>query len=182
MKYGYARVSTNEQDLANQLEQLKNAGAEKIYSEKYTGTKRDRPKLDELLSILSEGDELIVAKLDRLSRSVQQGTELISELQEKDVVVNILNMGRIDRTPNGSLMLNMFLAFAQFERDMIVERTQEGKAIAKQQPGYREGRPRKFGKDQIQHAMDLLKDHSYSQVEKMTGISKSTLIRARKNK
>ena len=100
MKYGYARVSTNEQDLANQLEQLKNAGAEKIYSEKYTGTKRDRPKLDELLSILSEGDELIVAKLDRLSRSVQQGTELISELQEKDVVVNILNMGRIDRTPN----------------------------------------------------------------------------------
>jgi DNA invertase Pin-like site-specific DNA recombinase len=60
MKYGYARVSTNEQDLANQLEQLKNAGAEKIYSEKYTGTKRDRPKLDELLSILSEGDELIL--------------------------------------------------------------------------------------------------------------------------
>lgn len=108
MKYGYARVSTNEQDLASQIELLKNAGAEKIYSEKYTGTKRDRPKLDELIRVLSGGDELIVTKLDRLSRSVQQGTTLISELQEKDIVVNILNMGRIDKSPNGSLMLNMF--------------------------------------------------------------------------
>ena len=96
--------------------------------------------------------------------------------------MHILNMGVLDDTAAGRLIRNVFLAFAEFERDMIVERTQEGKAIAKQQPGYREGRPRKFGKDQIQHAMDLLKDHSYSQVEKMTGISKSTLIRARKNK
>jgi len=77
LKYGYARVSTNEQDLASQMALLKNAGAEKIYSEKYTGTKRDRPKLDQLIRVLSAGDELIVTKLDRLSRSVQQGTTLI---------------------------------------------------------------------------------------------------------
>ncbi len=146
MKYGYARVSTNEQDLANQIELLKNAGAEKIYSEKYTGTKRDRPKLDELIQALSASDELIVTKLDRLSRSVQQGTTLISELQERDIVVNILNMGRIDKSPNGSLMLNMFLAFAQFERDMIVQRTQEGKEFQRQHnPNYQDGRkPKKL--------------------------------------
>lgn len=178
MKYGYARVSTNEQDLANQLEQLKNAGAEKIYSEKYTGTKRDRPKLDELLSILSEGDELIVAKLDRLSRSVQQGTELISELQEKDVVVNILNMGRIDRTPNGSLMLNMFLAFAQFERDMIVQRTQEGREYQRQHnPNYRDGRKPKKTKQQIKEILDYLRVHTYTETARLFELDKSTIVR-----
>ena len=178
MKYGYARVSTNEQDLANQLEQLKNAGAEKIYSEKYTGTKRDRPKLDELLSILSEGDELIVAKLDRLSRSVHQGTELISELQEKDVVVNILNMGRIDRTPNGSLMLNMFLAFAQFERDMIVQRTQEGREYQRQHnPNYRDGRKPKKTTQQIKEILDYLRVHTYTETARLFELDKSTIVR-----
>ena len=163
MKYGYARVSTNEQDLANQLEQLKNAGAEKIYSEKYTGTKRDRPKLDELLSILSEGDELIVAKLDRLSRSVQQGTEL---------------MGRIDRTPNGSLMLNMFLAFAQFERDMIVQRTQEGREYQRQHnPNYRDGRKPKKTTQQIKEILDYLRVHTYTETARLFELDKSTIVR-----
>lgn len=74
------------------------------------------------------------------------------------------------------------MAFAEFERDMIVERTQEGKAIARQQPGYREGRPKKYTKKQIDHAIELLEDKSYKQVEEMTGISKSTLIRAKRER
>ncbi|MFG5466928.1 recombinase family protein [Enterococcus faecalis] len=178
MKYGYARVSTNEQDLAYQLEQLQNAGAEKIYSEKYTGTTHDRPKLDELLSILLKGDELIVTKLDRLSRSVQQGTALISELQKKDVVVNILNMGRIDKSPNGSLMLNMFLAFAQFERDMIVQRTQEGREYQRQHnPNYRDGRKPKKTPQQIQEILDYLSNHTYTETARLFELDKSTIVR-----
>ena len=74
------------------------------------------------------------------------------------------------------------LAFAEFERDMIVERTQEGKAIAKQKPDYKEGRPKKFGRKQIELALSLLEENSYKQVEEQTGISKSTLIRAKKAK
>lgn len=178
MKYGYARVSTNEQDLANQLEQLKNAGAEKIYSEKYTGTTRDRPKLDELLSIISKGDELIVTKLDRLSRSVQQGTALISELQEKDIIVNILNMGKIDKSPNGSLMLNMFLAFAQFERDMIVQRTQEGREYQRQHnPNYRDGRKPKKTPQQIKEILEYLKKSTYTETARLFEVDKSTIVR-----
>lgn len=79
-------------------------------------------------------------------------------------------------------MRNILLSFAQFERDMIVERTQEGKAIARQNPDFREGRTKKFSKAQIGHALELLNEYSYKQVEQMTGISKSSLIRARKNK
>ena len=81
------------------------------------------------------------------------------------------------------LLRNVLLSFAQFERDMIVERTSEGKAIARQNPDFKEGRPMKYGKAQINHALELLESHSYGEVEKMTGISKSTLIRERrKNK
>ena len=178
MKYGYARVSTNEQDLANQLEQLNNAGAEKIYSEKYKGTTCDRPKLDKLLSIISKGDELIVTKLDRLSRSVQQGTALISELQEKDIIVNILNMGKIDKSPNGSLMLNMFLAFAQFERDMIVQRTQEGREYQRQHnPNYRDGRKPKKTPQQIKEILEYLKKSTYTETARLFEVDKSTIVR-----
>ena len=87
-------------------------------------------------------------------------------------------MGLVEDTPTGRLILSVMLAFAEFERDMIVERTQEGKAIAKQKPDFKEGRPKKYGKKQIEHALQLLENNSYKQVESMTGISKSTLIRA----
>jgi len=89
-------------------------------------------------------------------------------------------MGLVEDTPTGRLILSVMLAFAEFERDMIVERTQEGKAIAKQNPDFREGRPNKYGKEQVEHALNLLETNSYKQVEALTGISKSTLIRAKK--
>ena len=90
-------------------------------------------------------------------------------------------MGLIEDTPMGNLIITNLLAFAEFERAMIVERTQAGKEIAKQKDDFREGRPKKYGKKQIEHALSLLKEHSYKEVEQITGISKSTLIRA-KNK
>ena len=186
MVYGYCRVSTQTQAKdGNSLEAQKNLlienGAEEIYSDAFTGTKAHRPELDKLLAVLQAGDKLVVTKLDRIARSASQGIELVQTLLDKGVTVHVLNMGLLDNTPTGKLIRNIMLAFAEFERDMIIERTQEGKAIARRQPDFREGRPRLYNRKQIQHALDLLHDHSYRQVTEMTGISKSTLIRA-KNK
>ena len=186
MVYGYCRVSTQMQakdgnSLEAQKQLLKENGAEKIYSDAFTGTKAHRPELDKLLAVLQPGDKLVVTKLDRIARSASQGIELVQTLLDKGITVHVLNMGLLDSTPTGKLIRNIMLAFAEFERDMIIERTQEGKAIARKQPDFREGRPRLYSRKQIQHALELLKDHSYRQVTELTGISKSTLIRA-KNK
>ena len=105
---------------------------------------------------------------------------MITELIDRRITVNVLNLGILDNSSTSVLMRNILLAFSQFERDMIVERTQEGRAIARTKEGYREGRPQKYTGEQLRHAMDLLKDHSYTQVANMTGISKSTLIREKK--
>ena len=149
MIYGYARVSTTGQDLYGngltaQSEQLKAAGAETIFAEAYTGTKRHRPELDRLLRTVQSGDTLVVAKLDRIARSARDGIDLVDELCGRGVTVNILNMGVIDNTPTGKLMRTIMFAFAEFERDMIVQRTAEGKAVArKNNPNYKEGRKTK---------------------------------------
>ena len=185
MVYGYCRVSTQMQGRdGNSLEAQKKLlienGAEKIYSDAFTGTKAHRPELDKLLAVLQAGDKLVITKLDRIARSASQGIELVQTLLDKGITVHVLNMGLLDNTPTGKLIRNI-MAFAEFERDMIIERTQEGKAIAKRQPDFREGRPKLYNKKQIQHALELLQDHSYRQVTELTGISKSTLIRA-KNK
>lgn len=184
MIYGYARVSTKGQEkngnsLDLQQKQLNENGAEIIFSDSFTGTKANRPELDRLLSILVEGDTLIVTKLDRVARSLSQGSDLVNNLIRKAVKVNILNIGIMDNTPSSKLIRNLFFSFAEFERDMIVERTQEGKEIAKQKDGFTEGRPKKYNKDQMDHAINLLRDHSYNEVVRLTGISKSTLVRGK---
>lgn len=148
MIYGYARVSTSGQardgnSLESQERTLREKGVERIYLESYTGTKKSRPKLDELLDQIQNGDTLIVTKLDRIARSTRDGLDIIDTLLAKGVNIEILNMGKFDNTPVGKLMRTVFFAFAEFERDMIVERTSEGKAIAKQRDGYTEGRPKK---------------------------------------
>lgn len=184
MVYGYCRVSTQGQakdgnSLEAQEKLLQENEAEEIYSDAFTGTKSHRPELDKLLDKLQPGDKLVITKLDRIARSASQGIELIQTLLDNSITVHVLNMGLMDNTPTGKLIRNIMLAFAEFERDMIIERTQEGKAIAKKQPDFREGRPRLYSKKQIQHALELLQDHSYKQVTELTGISKSTLIRAK---
>jgi DNA invertase Pin-like site-specific DNA recombinase len=180
MKIGYARVSTTGQELESQIELLKKEGCDKIFTEKFTGTKTDRPVFNEVLAMLEEGYTLVVTKLDRFARSTVDGIQTIKALFDKGVKVHILNMGLVENTPTGRLIFNIMSSFAEFERDMIVERTQEGKAIAKQREDFREGRPNKFSKKQIEHALTLLNTHSYKEVENLTGISKSTLIRAKK--
>lgn len=185
MIYGYSRVSTKGQakdgnSLESQEKALREAGAKKIFTDAFTGTKTDRPEFDKLMAEIKAGDTLIVTKLDRFARSMSQGSELVSELINKEIKVYILNIGILDNTPSSKLIRNVFFAFAEFERDMIIERTTEGKAIAKQNPDFREGRPKKYKKAQIEHALELLENNSYAQVEQLTGISKSTLIRAKR--
>ena len=185
--YGYARVSTRGQavdgnSLDAQEESLKAAGATIIFRDIYTGTSMDRPEFNRLMELIKGGDTLIVTKLDRFARSLTQANELISELLKKRVRINVLNMGVIDNTPSSKMIRAMFLAFAEFERDMIVERTQEGKAAARAKGLRVDGRPEKFTPEQISHAMELLQSHSYTEVERMTGISRSTLTRARRRR
>ena len=185
MIYGYARVSTAMQgrdgnSLEDQERLLRNVGCEKIITEAYTGKTTARPRFQALLGELAANDTLVVCKLDRFARSAVEGVQTIKELFARGVKVNILNMGMIEDTLTGNLILTVLLAFAEYERGMIVERTQSGKAIARHNPNYREGRPKKYSRIQIEHALDLLANgKTYKEVEAMTGISKSTLIRAK---
>lgn len=187
MIYGYARVSTRGQakdgnSIESQKKILQQQGAMEIYADAFTGTKTHRPELDKLMNKLQAGDKLIVTKLDRVARSATQGIELVNTLLDRGVTIHILNMGVMDNTPSGKLIRTIMLAFAEFERDMIVERTQEGKAIARQKDDFREGRPVVYKREQINHALELLETRTYKQVEELTGISKSTLIRAKRKK
>lgn len=147
MRYGYGRVSTKGQEqngnsLEDQRAKLTEAGCDEIILEAYTGTKMNRPKFNKLLEKLEKGDTLVVCKLDRFARTAREGLEVVETLMERGVRVHILNMGLIEDTPMGRVILTVMLAFAQFERDSIVERTQDGKALAKEKEDYREGRPR----------------------------------------
>ncbi len=184
MVYGYARVSTYGQardgnSLEVQINALRNAGAIQIFSDVFSASKNERPQLDNLLNIIQTGDTLIITKLDRIARSLVHGIQLLEALSNKGVVIDVLNMGIVDDSPTGKLIRNIMLAFSEFERDMIIQRTQEGKAVARQNPNFHDGRPKKFSKLQIDHALELLQTHSYQQVAAMTGISRATLARAK---
>lgn len=188
MVYGYVRVSTIGQkthgnSLADQIAKLQEAGAEKIMQDTFTGTKIDRPAFSALLAQLKAGDKLIVTKLDRFARTAVEGVQTVTELLQRGVIVHVLNIGTVDNSPIGRLTLTIMLAFAEFERDMIVERTQSGKAIARAQGKRVDGRPEKYTPRQISNALEMLENgHSYSEVVELTGISKSTLIRAKRKR
>lgn len=186
MIYGYARVSTAGQSkdgnsLEDQVAALQKYGCQEIVTEAFSGKTMERPQFQALLKRLRAGDTLVVSKLDRFARTAIDGVQTVRELFERDVRVHILNMGLIENTLTGNLILTVMLAFAEYERGMIVERTQTGKMVARQNPDYREGRPKKYKPAQIRHALELLEyGNTYREVEALTGISKSTLIRAKK--
>ena len=183
MIVGYARVSTKVQEregnsLEAQEQQLKVAGAKLVFTDSCSGATLDRPQLNELRNALDPGDTLMITKLDRLARSASSGIAFIDELLSHGINVHVLNMGLMDNTPTGKLIRNILLAFAEFERDMIVERTQEGRRLS----GHYGGRPRKYKKEQLEHALLLLETNSYNQVSSITGISVSTLYRTKLRK
>ena len=191
MIYGYIRVSTIKQanegnSLEGQQKLLLENGVqlENIYQDAYTGTKADRPNFTKLIDKLENGDTLVVTKLDRFARSMIEGSKIVTELINRGVKVNVLNIGMMDNTPSSKLIRNIFFSFAEFERDMIVERTMEGKQIKMQKDvDATLGRPKKFKKAQREMALSLIdKGHSYNEVSDMTGISRRTLIRYNKER
>ena len=149
MIYGYSRVSSIGQakdgnSIEAQTAALQERGCDKIYHEVYTGTTTDRPELMKILAKIQKGDTLMVTKLDRFSRSAAEGVALIKRLHEKGIIIEILNMGRVDNTPMGKLMVTMLLAFAEFEHDQIIERLSTGKAVAKAHGKKTDGRYKKY--------------------------------------
>ncbi len=181
MIYGYARVSTKKQakdgnSLEAQEKILRDNGATKIYYDSFTGTKTDRPALNELLDVVKEGDTIVVTKLDRLGRSVSQTTALIDKLIDKGVTINVLNLGVLSNSSMSTFMRNMLLAFAQLERDLIVERTSEGKDICREnKPDWKDGR-KKIDTPNFKNLLKKQKDGKITVDEccKTLGISRKT--------
>lgn len=185
MIYGYTRVSTKKQVDGYGLEVQKNEIMSKypsavIIEEQYTGTKLDRPIFNDLLDKLQADDILVVSKLDRFARNTVEGIKVVEQLFVKKVAIHILNIGLLEDTPMGRFFLTTMLAVVELERNMIVERTQTGKELARLRCDYREGRPKKYTDIELKNAVFLLSLHSYREVISITGISKSTLVRARK--
>lgn len=153
MKIGYARVSTHMQDLALQLDALHQAGCQQIYQEKGSGTKMSRPRLQELLDHLRPGDIVVIWKLDRLARSLKDLIELVTVIQAKDAALLSLKDQIDTTTPAGKLTFHLFATLAEFERDVIRERTQAGLTAARAR-GRQGGRPKGLSK-KAQHTARL---------------------------
>lgn len=182
---GYVRVSTRGQLEGNSIEEQTNKILERypnaaIVEEGYSAAK-DREVFNNVMEQLDPGDTLVITKLDRFCRTTKEGLNYIDNLMNRNVKIHILNMGLIEDTPMGRLIVTNLLAFAEFERAMIIERTQAGKAVARTKEGFREGRPKKYDIKKLDNALSMLSinggKYSYKEVEEITDISKSTLIR-----
>lgn len=138
---GYARVSTEGQELTVQLEQLQSAGIDKVFKEKASGVKQDRPQLAAMIDHLREGDTVVVCKLDRIARSTKHLLEILDTLESRKVSFKALNINLDTSTPIGKLMLSMLAAIGQFEREMMLERQREGIRIAKDAGAYKGRKP-----------------------------------------
>lgn len=180
--YGYARVSTQHQDLNRQLDLLSEQNCNEILTEKMTGTKSNRPELNRLKDKLRPGDTVVVESFSRLGRSTKDLIDLVTYFEEQDVKLVSLKENFDTTTPQGRLMMTVFQAFSQFERDLIVERTKEGLQSARAR-GRIGGRPR-VNKRDIERAVKLYESNAYSgkEITEMTGISKATLYRYIKSK
>lgn len=181
MKYGYARVSTKDQNLELQIDALEKYGCQKIYSEKAKGAKADRPKWQELLNQIESGDTLVIWKLDRMGRSLHHLIKVVTELMEKNISIVSLN-DPIDTTNiQGELMFNIFAPLAEFEKDLIRERTMAGLRSARVR-GRMGGRPKGLSQEAIRkactaEALYSQKELSINEITEQLSISKTTLYK-----
>ena len=175
--FGYARVSTEQQNLDRQLDALKKYGVDMIYNEKMTGMKRDRPELAKLIDRITEGDTVVIESLSRLGRSTKDLIELTELFQSKGVHLVSLKEQIDTSTSTGKLLFTLMSAIAQFERDVIADRTREGLRAARAR-GRTGGRPR-MDSTAVQRAIKLYTTQQYSikEIEELTGVKKSTLYR-----
>ena len=180
MLIGYARVSTHEQSLEPQLKALKEAGCEELFEEIASGAKTTRPKLEEALKYSRKGDTIVVWKLDRLGRSLKHLIETLQILERKEVEFKSLTEGMDTKTPGGRLLFNIFGAVAEFEKDLIKERTEAGLRAARTR-GRKGGRPKKMDPQRIEIAKNLHKTNTpIDEICRTLEISKSTLYRCLK--
>lgn len=177
MKIGYARVSTADQSLDLQLDALHKAGCERIYTEKISGAKDDRPELQKALDTLREGDTFVVYKLDRLARSTQKLISVTEQLKEMGVEFVSIRDNVDTTTATGKLMFGMLAVLAEFERDIIRERTVAGLEAARAR-GRKGGRP-SVDQKKLKQAISLYdsKNHTIAEIKEMTGVSAPTLYR-----
>ena len=178
MKFGYARCSTLDQNLDWQIDALMKEGCDRIFQEKFTGTRKVRPELLRMLDMLREGDTVIICELTRLSRSVKDLFDLVERVEKSGANIKSLKEPWLDTTtPQGRLLFTIFSGVSQFERELIRERTMEGLASARAR-GRMGGRP---GKDQkvVEQALTLYDSRAYSvdEISKTTGISRATLYK-----
>ena len=175
--FGYARVSTEQQNLDRQLDALKKHGCDVLYNEKMTGTKRDRPELAKMLDRMTEGDTVVIESLSRLGRSTKDLIDLTELFQSKGVHLVSLKESIDTSTSTGKLLFTLMSAIAQFERDVIADRTREGLKSARAR-GRTGGRPR-TDPAAVKKALRLYatKEYSIKEIEELTGVKKSTLYR-----
>lgn len=175
---GYARVSTSEQDHALQLAALAAAGCTRVFTETASGALRDRPELARVLDYLREGDTLVVWKLDRLGRSIGHLIEIVTGLGERGVGFRSLTEGFDTTTSGGKLIFHVMAALAEFERDVIRERTVAGLAAARAE-GRVGGRPAKLTGPKLAHARELADagQHTVTAIAEIVGVSRATLYR-----
>ena len=178
--YGYARVSTDEQSLATQLDALDKHGCDKIFQEKITGTARDRPQLDALLAILRPGDTVTVARFSRLGRNSAHLIALIDQFDKDGIRFRALDLGIDTTTPAGRLVMTVFAGLAQYQREELLEKTEHGRALARAN-GTHMGRAKgadavKYGKVKSAIAAGL----NNAKIVELTGISESSVKRYRK--
>jgi len=186
MKVGYARVSTLDQDLALQLDALKQAGCQKIHRDKLSGAKAERPGLQEALDYMREGDTLVVWRLDRLGRSLKHLIETVNLLEERGIGLQSLTESIDTTTSGGRLIFHIFGALAEFERNLIRERTQAGLQAARAR-GRKGGRPKSLNDKKVKLAYQLYDErkHTVKEICDILGISKPTLyayLRQRKER
>ena len=178
MKLGYARCSTLDQNLDWQIDALTKEGCDRIFQEKFTGTRKDRPELLRMMDMLREGDTVIICELTRLSRSVKDLFDLVEQVEKAGANIKSLKEPWLDTTtPQGRLLFTIFSGVSQFERELIRERTMEGLASARARGrmGGRPGKDKKIG----EQALTLYDSKAYSvdEISKTTGISRATLYK-----
>lgn len=179
MNIGYARVSTNSQDLQLQRELLCQAGCARIFEEKISGAKKERPELLRMMDHLREGDVLMVSRLDRLARSTIDLLAIADQLNGIGAGLKSLSEPWLDTTsPAGQMILTIFSGIAQFERSLIVERTRAGREAA-QRKGVKFGPKPSLSKDQIEHAERLVAEGKpIAQIASLLGVHRATLYRS----
>jgi DNA invertase Pin-like site-specific DNA recombinase len=177
MRLGYARASTERQNLDRQLDELHLCGVDKIFEEKVSGATSDRPELQKLLDTLRKGDTVVVDSLSRLSRSTKDLLQLLERLEDRGVQLVSLHEQIDTKSPTGKLLLTVLVAISQFEREIIVQRTREGLAAARAR-GRVGGRP-PLSRRKVEQAVKLYegKEHALSEITSLTGVSASTLYR-----